>query len=419
MRVPRPTLMGFVAFLNFATACLGLPLTGPEGKLAVSNLTPIPFVVLGAVPYLTSLKTIPAEFGRYLLLFNISCLLSFAIFLVQFGWPPNVFVLLFLNVEVLFCAFIVLYARDCGEEFRTVVRAGIYTSIPICLFFGYLDVKHATGQLAFGMDDKSQAAVLLCMEAFILARFFGSTLDRITAIGLLGVSFLTISRLPTFFVPAVLVAVATQSRMGLAFVGFVACGIGAAFALYTDAVLNTFQVLYRLSDALDAGSTQSHFLLLRAAWTIKFTHLSAFLFGTGPSNFSKALMSFRPPELDMLRVVDPKLLVSAEIGVAPLHSTPMQLLLDYSIAVPVLLLLGAYRALASIWQALEFVDWLFIVGLICASSFYSIHDKHYFWLLGTTCAVLAVQRSATLSVTRRGRVPQAAHPAATAAPHSA
>src|SRR6185437_3220035 len=120
-----------------------------------------------------------------------------------------------------------------------------------------------------GMDDKSQGAVFLCMEAFILTRFFRSGLDIVTAIALLGLSLVTISRLPIFFVPAIFAAIAAQSPYGVAFVGVVLGGIAAAFALYTDATLSVFRVFDRLSsfDALNSGSTLSHLTLIRAAVT--------------------------------------------------------------------------------------------------------------------------------------------------------
>lgn len=403
MRIPRPTLLAILVFINFATAGIGTPLTGPEGKLALSNLTPILFIAFAAVPFLANIRGIPAKFLCYLLLFNIGCLASFAIFMARFGWVPDILVLLFQDVEIIFCALLVLYAKDNWLEFRTVVRAGIYASVPITLLLGYRDHLNGTLPLQFGMDDKSQAAVFLCMEAFILVRFYRRPLDAIVGLGLLGVSLLTVSRLPAFFVPAILTSIAVRSAFGFAFVALLSCTAIGVFITYSDLVLKIFVALDRLtsSDALGSNSTLSHLTLLRSALRMKFTDPLAFIFGTGPGNFSKALTTFHPPEIQTLEFIDPKLLNEAYFGKTPLHSTPLQLLLDYSLPTFLLCIYGIYKVLARLASAFTLADWLFAGGLFGSAMFYSLHDKHYFFLLGITVVLFITRRADQLQLKER------------------
>src|SRR6201999_2518241 len=89
-------------------------------------------------------------------------------------------------------------------------------------------------------------------------------------------------------------------------------------------------------------ATSAHLMLIKAALEMKFDDLMALFFGTGPGNFSKALTSF-PIDIKQLEALDPALVADARIGRAPMHSTPVSMLLDYNIVFFGVLLFLALR----------------------------------------------------------------------------
>src|ERR1700722_2627558 len=132
--------------------------------------------------------------------------------MVPFGWDPNFPVLFFQNLEIVFCALLWWYGRSEPGQFRRAVRAGILCSIPVLAFFAWDDTHASLPWVAFGMDDKSQAAVMLCCEAYFLIRFFGRGLARLLGVALFLATFLTVSRMPVFFFPPIFLALCRGSR---------------------------------------------------------------------------------------------------------------------------------------------------------------------------------------------------------------
>lgn len=387
----KSTVLALLLVVVFMTAGMGLPFV-EDGKLAVSNLTPFPFMTIALLFFFSSRKPIDARLAGFLLLFNLSCLASFAIFLVMYQWQPNFPVLLFEDVEILFCVLLWQFGSESPEAFRAAVKMGIIASIPVSVLYGLHDLHSGQFWFSDGMDDKSHGAVLLCCEAYILIRFFGSKLDRLTGGALYLASFLTISRLPVFFFPAIFLGLMRRSRLGAMIT--LCAAVAAMYVVITagNAVKDTFLVYNRLSSvqAIEgADSTESHLELLRAALEIKFTEPLAFVFGTGPGNFSKALSTI-PAAEQRLEGLDPQLVTFARQGKAPLHSTPMQILLDYNLAIFLVFAFFLARALRFLILRRNMTDLAFACGFLLASTFYSLHNKPYFYLYVTTIALLIV-----------------------------
>src|SRR6185312_10621916 len=201
----KSTVLALLLVPVFITAGMGLPIM-EGGKIAVSNLAPFPFIAMAALFFLSSHESIDARLAWFLLLFNLSCLASFAIFLVKYQWQPNFPVLLFEDVEIAFCLLLWWFGTESPGAFRAAVRLGIVASIPVSVIYGLHELHGGSldlngGSLGFtaGMDDKSQGAVFLCCEAYVLIRFFGGRLAGLAGAALYLASFLTISRLPVFF----------------------------------------------------------------------------------------------------------------------------------------------------------------------------------------------------------------------------
>jgi hypothetical protein len=398
------SLLGLLAFLNYATMGLGTPLTGEEGKLSISNLAPILFVAVAGSWYLAAAKPLPRSLLALLLAFNVCAVVSFAAFMLRYGWPPNVLVLFFQDVEIVFVLLLFQYARSHPEEFLRVVRPGIYCSAAISAAYGLhhfifsaADFKRY-GILTFGMDDKSQAAVLFCCQAYILLRLYRGTLDRLVAGGLLLMSLMTLSRLPVAFIPVMCAALATRMRYGWLLITIVVAAVAAVLAVAGDQIVDVFKIVDRFSSIASAtggDSTSAHLLLIETALQMKFSDPLAFLLGIGPGNFSHALTSFSL-DLSHLEAVDPQLVIEARIGRAPMHSTPASLLLDYNIVILFLLFFLFLRALRFLLLQRKYLDFTFVVSLFFASMFYSVHNKPYLFLAVATVASIVVPKRSVL-----------------------
>ncbi len=397
----RYSILGLLALVNFATVGLGEYLDGENGKLAISNFSPVLFLVFALPSFLMIGKAVDRALVGFLLLFNALAWVSFAIFAARYGWKPNWLVLYFQVTEIVFVAMLIWYARRHQAEFISAAHWGTIVAAGIAAWSGYSQLRSGPGAagaliLTFGMDDKSQAAVLFCCQAFILVRYFGRPLDHLVA-GLLTIcSFLTLSRLPVAFLPVLLLAVARRSKWGAALAVLASVGVVVAFVLVGDVMSAIFKVVDRIS-SVDAvagdDATSAHLLLLEHALKMKFTDVPTFLFGAGPGNFSKALISFPIPHTE-LDSIDPALISEAHLGRAPMHSTPVSLLLDYNIVIFCILGYLLMRGFRALFRLQAFVEVIFFATLFAASMFYSLHNKPYLFLMVATIALLTEFRGA-------------------------
>jgi hypothetical protein len=409
----KVSLLGFLAFANFATVGLGQSLFGEDGKFSVSNLAPLLFVALAGPRFLVEMKSVHRNLIGFFLFFNACALASFAIFMFRFGWTPNAPVLLFQDVEFIFVLLLVWYARRNYEEFFAVAKAGIICSALISILygvsqFGRTDVLNI---ITFSMDDKSQAAVLFCCQAYILLRFFDGFIARVVAGGLVAMSLMTLSRLPAVFLPVLLITLSVRTRYGALIAVATVCGVVAAFVTMGDTLITVFRALDRLSsvDQLSGdNATEAHVLLIESALEVKFTDFTTFFFGTGPGNFSKALTSF-PIDISALESLDPALVADARVGRAPMHSTPVSLLLDYNIVVFGLLVFLGLQAFRYLVKTRHYLDMVFFATLFGASMFYSLHNKPYLFLAIATVATATMGRIPAQEAQRQPPL-EAAHP---------
>jgi hypothetical protein len=391
-------LLAALLVANFATACMGQPLTGEGGKLAVANLAPVLFTLVAGLLFFSSGSRVDRRLVAFLLVFNLGCFASFILFILRFGWEPNFPVLLFQDVELVFCMLVWWYGSHEPRQFVRAVRAGILCSIPVLVYFAWSDTQARLPWIAFGMDDKSQAAVLLCGEAYILIRFFGGPLDRLLGIGLYLATFLTVSRLPVFFLPPIFLALCRGSRYAPVAAVLAVALVSVTLAAWGETIKELLLVYDRLASVSTSGSddsTTAHLLLLQSALAIKLSDPLTFLLGIGPGNFSKALMSF-PVSLARLQAADPELVAYAFDGRAPLHSMTAQVLLDYNFGVFLAFTCGTLQVLRFLWRRRIFSDLAFFGALMLAASFYSLHNKPYFFLMVAAAAVLRVNEAAQL-----------------------
>ena len=373
----KGTLLATLVVANFATACMGLPLTGEGGKFAVANIGPIVFSALAGLLFFSTGASVDRRLAAFLLVFNLGCFASFALFMVRFGWDPNFPVLLFQDLEIVFCALLWWYGRSEPAQFRRAVRAGILCSIPVLAFFAWDDTHARLPWVAFGMDDKSQAAVLLCCEAYILIRFFGSGLDRLLGVALYLATFLTVSRMPVFFFPPIFLALCRGSRWAPVGAVIGVALVSVVLAKWGETIKELILVYDRLSSVSTVAtddSTTAHLLLLQSALRIKLSDPLTFLLGIGPGNFSNALMSF-PVSLTELQASDPEVVAYAFEGRAPLHSMTAQILLDYNLAVFLAYVCAVMQACRYLLRRRNVTDLAFFAALVLAASFYSLDRK--------------------------------------------
>ncbi len=394
------SVLGILAAANFTTAVMGLPLH-EGGKFSISNIMPVVFCAAAGLAFALEHKRIDRRIIWFFLAFNASALASFVIFLVRFGWQPNFLVLAFQDVELAFCLLLFWYGRDHYEDFRWAVRAGIYSSLIVIACYGWLDYSAHDLEWSFGMDDKSHTAVLFSCEAYILIRFFGAKLDCFVALVLLSLTVMTISRESVFFVPAILIALARRSRFGATLAVAVIASVVAAFVIAGDVILETFSLADRLSSvqAATGGSTVAHLLLIQSALEMKFTDVWSFLFGIGPGNYSKALATFQTL-LPQIQANDPLLAEGAQLGTSPMHSVPASLLLDMNVALFLLCVHFAFKALRYLVRTRKTVDLIFALGLLAASTFYSLHNKPYIYLIVTTLVLIIPRQRTAAAVSR-------------------
>ena len=391
----KRTLLATLVVANVATACMGLPLTGEAGKFSASNIGPMVFTVIAGLLFFSTGTAIDRWLLAFLLIFNLGCFASFILFMLRFGWDPNFPVLMFQDLEIIFCMLLWWYGRSEPEQFRRAVRTGILCSIPVLAYFAWDDTRAKLPWIAFGMDDKSQAAVLLCCEAYILIRFFGSRLDRILGVALYLATYLTVSRLPVFFCAPIFLALCRGSPYAPVGAAIAVALVGAVLSEWGETIKELILVYDRLASVSTAGSddsTTAHLLLLQSALEIKLSDPLTFLFGIGPGNFSKALMSF-PVSVAELQASDPEVIAYAFEGRAPLHSMTAQILLDYNFAVFLAYACGVMQVLRYLWRRRILADLAFFTALALAASFYSLHNKPYFFLMAAVAAVLNVNES--------------------------
>jgi len=402
--------MGMLALANFATVGLGQSLVG-DIKLSASNLGPVLFIAIAAPCFLAAVKAAHKNVIALLLFFNVCALASFAIFMFRFGWDPNLPVLFFQDVEILFVLLLVWYARSSYEEFFAVVKLGTICSVALSIAYGISQFgNNKIGIMVFSMDDKSQAGVLFCCQAYILLRFFDGFVARLVAAALVAMSMMTLSRLPAVFLPLFLITISVRTRYGFLLAATTIVGIVTAFVTFGDALTQLFKVLDRLSSVGQVAgdqATSAHLLLIKSALEMKFSDFWAFFFGTGPGNFSKALTSF-PIDIHELESLDPALVADARVGKAPMHSTPVSLLLDYNLVVFGLLVYLGLRAMRFLARTRHYLDLLFFATLFGASMFYSLHNKPYFFLAIATVTVGTLGRAGEEEADARGALPRPA-----------
>jgi hypothetical protein len=368
---------------------------GEGGKFSLSNIGPVIFSAVAGLLFFSSGSAVDRRAVGFLLVFNLGCCASFVLFMLRFGWDPNFPVLLFQDLELVFCMLLWWYGRSEPEQFRRAVRAGILCSIPVLAFFAWNDLGSKVPWTAFGMDDKSQAAVLMCCEAYILIRFLGSVSDRVWGVALYLATFLTVSRLPAFFFPPIFLALCRGSRWAPvgAVIGLVL--VSTVLAEWTESINELMLVYDRLSSVSTVAgesSTTAHLQLLQLALQIKLSDPLTFLFGIGPGNFSKALMSF-PVSLTELQASDPEIVAYASEGRAPLHSMMAQVLLDYNFPVFLAFACALMQACRHLLRRHNVADLLFFTACALSATFYSLHNKPYFFLMAVAAAVLHVNES--------------------------
>jgi len=392
----RVSAFGLLAFANFATCGLGQSFLGEEGKLSMSNLGPLAFVIFAAPCFLADVKTIRKPTVAFFLLFNVCALVSFALFMFRFGWMPNAPVLGFQDVEFIFMLLLVWYARRNYEEFFAVAKAGIFCCALLAIWYGVSQFRNPGGAklniIIFSMDDKSHAAVLFCCLSYIVLRYYDGWFARLLSGGLFAMSMMTLSRLPIVFLPVLLITLSKRTRYGWMVATATVCVVAAAFIAFGDALTLIFKAVDRLTSVNQVAgdnATAAHLLLIKSALEMKFGDLGAFFFGTGPGNFSKALTSF-PIDIHELQAIDPALVDDARVGRAPMHSTPVSFLLDYNIVVVGVLVFMALRAIRYLVKARRNLELMFFATLFVASMFYSVHNKPYFYLAIVTIAIAVV-----------------------------
>jgi hypothetical protein len=309
--------------------------------------------------------------------------------MLRFHWTPNFPVLMFQDVEIVFCLLLVWFGRNHYEQFRRSVRSGIYWSLLPVAIYGLHDFAIHAWQWSFGMDDRSHTAVLFACEAYILIRLYGGKLDCMIACLLLGLTVMTVSRESLAFVPAIFIALFTRSRYGAALATVLIAAAIAAFVVAGDALRDTFILVNRLSsfEAATGGSTQAHVLLIQSGLAMKLSDIWCFLLGVGPGNYSNALTTFQIM-LPEIRSYDPGIADGAQIGRAPMHSAPASLFLDMNILLFLLCLYFLARAIGYLIRTRSFLDLLFVMGLLGASTFYSVHNKPYIYLVVATLFVM-------------------------------
>jgi len=181
-------------------------------------------------------------------------------------------------------------------------------------------------------------------------------------------------------------------------------------ATASELVSDVFSVYNRLSSVevvTESASTTAHVLLVKSAAQMKFADPWVFLFGIGPGNFSKALTSLPIASTAEIDAVDPAFLAFAREGRAPLHSMTLQMLLDYNLVIFLLLVFFALEGLRWLVRRRMWTDIVFFSSALLASSFYSIHNKPYSFLVLTVIALLVRNEGRLLAAADAGAAPDA------------
>ncbi|WP_316801211.1 hypothetical protein [Pedobacter frigidisoli] len=377
-------LVGGMLCLCFLLMSFGFSITGGEGKLAISNL----------VQVMTIVSLISAGFLR---LFDLKILFMF-FFLTFIGilnsffcynFPGKPLVIVFMLFSVAFLLLSYRFLTNCVSQklFESTVRYLILLSVPIYLILGYLDYKEGLTMISYGMDDKSHATIILCFCSFISLTVFkkGAYLLSFFFIFL---SIFTTSRLTVVFFPFLIFAMFYKIKRdsGIKMMVFVALFLLVPAVVYLIIILlknsDSFLLFQRVSssDSINDDSSSAHSMLIAKGIELKLESWNNFLFGISPGAFSDVLIR---SDIDYSKIesIDPQFIQFARLGKAPVHSTHIAFFSEYSLPIFIFYVFGIFRITKELYLNKLFIDLLFWFGFLASITFYSSHNKMYFYVV--------------------------------------
>ncbi|WP_456786673.1 hypothetical protein [Cellulomonas sp. P5_C5] len=361
------------------------------GRFALSNVF---FVVALAILLVGFPRVLRARDVTWYIVCCASVLVGAVNVALGYGYVMRIEHAAFFAVAGLYIVVIVRIVQNVATAADTIFAALRATVFPV---LAYVVVRLALDLVmldqsssALGFDDKSHAALVCCIYAFLALRLMSGRARMLVALAFYAVALLTISRLPLIFAPFLVVALLAeyvQARRAartawdvftchlllaiiVALPFLVAARAGALFTVFARFATGPLG-----SDA----STEAHLRLIDYALQLKAESWANVVFGITPGGFASVVMRSRVDTLDYA-AIDPHGYAQLVDGTAPMHSSHVSVLVEFSVLVAVFyvaLLVGILRALV---RRRDVTTMLFFLPFLAATTLYSSHNEIYFYI---------------------------------------
>jgi len=370
------------------------------GRLAVSNLFQV-FSIVVSIPII--LKYF--RFKDYLFLtwsITFMCISAFFVSLIySYEFSATHFIFFNMAFLTLQTIYVVNRRENVKGVFEKVVKILIVPSFLYLLFVGLIDVVVKGAPYSyFGFDDKSHAVIVLCFYAFMSLKLIKSNFKFIISAAFMILAFLTGSRLVFIFTCFYILPLISnlfslkKARTLLNFYFRVIMGLFIVFGVTAFIINNSdsFKVLERISsqNSNSSESTSAHMELIKYGARLKIDNPANFIFGVTPGGFSPVLAR-SDINFAEFSLIDPKGYEKILTGEAPMHSTHMSIITEFSLfhAFYYLLLLG-YILKGLLKNKLK-TETLFYISLLICTTFYSSSNELFFYFIVSHLIVISTK----------------------------
>lgn len=353
------------------------------GRFAVSNIGQI-------ASFVCLLPVICRQSKRYYVYNAISILLivvSSLITVAQFGVRLRVGHIGFFSMICLYVSALVAESRAGSDVLRPLAAALNFQAKAYFLpyiVYGLYDMKivgHYYSSYMF--DDKSHVVIFFTFLAFFLLSARPTKLDLAVSVGYFVLIFTTGSRFSVILMPFYVVALyatllknadSTRTKAAIGGTLTILLVLGALFVLTHP---QYFAVLERLKNG--GVSNNSHLMLILYALKLKISNVFIFLLGAGPGTFSDLLVN---TGMDLSAISqDGGSLNYIAAGMLPVHSSHVELLLDFSIFGFLVYVKFCFEIFAGQLKSKNWLDLLFYLVFLGVEMLYSTFHELLFYVI--------------------------------------
>lgn len=374
-RLINISLFIFVLFMPFGQKLFG--------RFAVANIGQIAsFVCLLPVIFKQSKKYYVYNVASIALII-VSSLITVA----QFGVQLRVGHIGFFSMICIYMSALIAESR-AGSDILSPLAAALNLEAKAYFLpyiaYGLYDMKIVGHYYsAYMFDDKSHVVIFFTFLAFFLLSGHPTKLELALSVGYFALIFTTGSRfsviLMPFYVAALYIMLLKNARdvKAKAIIAGVLTVLLLLGAVYVITHPQYFAVLERLKRG--GVSNTSHLMLVVYALKLKFSNIFIFLLGAGPGTFSDLLVN---TVMDLSAIArDGGSLNYIAAGLLPVHSSHVELFLDFSLFGFIVYVKFCLEILTGQFKSKNWHDMLFYIAFIGVEMLYSTFHELLFYVI--------------------------------------